>query len=60
MKLNGQIVKRGTIEWSEERQRFMLRGFVFKDTDPALIEMQGDDNKLFAFEDCEFIRVAKR
>lgn len=60
MKLNGEIRVRGTIEWCDDRQRFVFRRFMFVDTDPSLIELQGDDHKLFAFEDCTFIRTPKR
>jgi hypothetical protein len=60
MKLNGTIRMRGTITWCSERERFVLRGFTFDDTDPALIEFQGDDAKLFAIEDCTFNRSKKR
>lgn len=60
MKLHGTIRKRGTIEWDDRRERFVLRGFEFEDTDPALIEFQGDDNKLFAIEGCTFTRGKKR
>lgn len=60
MKLNGTIKKRGTIEWSEERGLFVWRGFELEGTDPSLIEMQGDDSKLFAFENCTFNRKGRR
>lgn len=60
MKINGTIKKRGTIEWCDKRGLFVLRGFEFDGTDPGCIEMQGDDSKLFGFDQCTFNRVVRR